>query len=281
MRFSPEESFDGRICTRCGRCTLVCPSSAIRPDDGGLPVFDRSACIACGHCAAYCPAGCFGRAAAAGRVPDLAALSALYAMRRSVRFFQDGDLPAEDLAMLLEVVGYCPTGTNACGLSIRVFSGLEARRLHEPVRRLFRILWATGLLRIAGAVAGMTGFLRRFLAGEDLIFRQAPAVLFFFAPRRNPTSRDDGVIAASMVMTASQAMGFGSFWNGVAKLLYPLVPEWKRESGAGRGSRLCAVLCVGKPLFGAAPLPPRDWTLLEGPGAGERRAGRRGANSAS
>lgn len=266
MRFSPEGSLDRDRCIRCGRCSAVCPSGAASGAAGVLPAFDLRRCISCGHCSAFCPVDAFhvgslpGRPGGCGIDP----LLELYSGRRSVRLFAPAEVTEADRTKMLSVVGYCPTGVNSCGIVVRAFAGGEARSLHEGARRVLRPLWKAGPLRLLGALAGQQAALRRFIEGEDLIFRQAPLVLFFFTPRRNPTSADDGVIAASMVMTAAGSMGFGSFWNGIARILYLVTPSWRRLAGVPRGSRLCAVLCLGRPAFESRPLPPRDWMLLDG-----------------
>jgi len=268
LRFSPEEAIDRGLCTSCGRCSAVCPSGAASGGAGVPPAFDLRRCISCGHCSAFCPVDAFhsgslpGSSAACGIDP----LLELYSGRRSVRVFAPVEVTEAERAKMLSVIGYCPTGVNRCGIVVRAFGGAEAGSLHESVRRALRPFWKIGPLRLIGAVSGYGAVLRRFMKGEDLIFRQAPLVLFFFTPRRNPTSAEDGVIAASMVMTAACSMGFGSFWNGVARILYHITPSWRRLAGAPRGSRLCAVLCLGRPAFESRPLPPREWTLLDGSG---------------
>jgi hypothetical protein len=72
-------------------------------------------------------------------------------------------------------------------------------------------------------------------------------------------------------------MGLGTFWNGVAKALYPVIRGW--HAGAPKGGRLGAVLCVGRPLRKPFSLVPgRDWTALEaGSFEGSERVTTRGA----
>jgi len=194
----------------------------------------------------------------------------LLAKRRSTRFFDGSSITDAELARVLEPVGWSPTGVNACGLSVRAFRDEEALALGAGIVKTARLLGRCGLLGILGALTGTRPFLAREAAGEDLVFRRAPLVLFFFSPRSNPTSLSDGIIAATLVMTAAEAMGLGTFWNGVAMALYPLMPGWRRSCGTRKGARLCAVLCAGRPAWEPGPVPPRDWELLGPaiPGAG-------------
>lgn len=262
-RFSPEELFEAASCTSCGRCGVVCPVGAVSMVPGGRPSFDPRRCIACGHCAAYCPAGAFRTSEPAGAGPcGFDSLLSLMRNRRSTRFFDGSGIPDADLARLLEPLGWSPTGVNACGLAVRAFRDAEAGALGAGIVRTARMLGKIGLLGILGTLTGTGGFLEREAAGEDLVFRNAPLVLFFFSSRRNPTHMSDGIIAAAMVMNAAEAMGLGTFWNGVARALYAVMRGWRRSSRARRGMRLCAVLCVGRPAWKPGPIPPRDWELL-------------------
>jgi len=47
---------DGKVCTLCGECVDVCPTSAITMGDIGL-VYNEEDCINCGVCVATCPEG--------------------------------------------------------------------------------------------------------------------------------------------------------------------------------------------------------------------------------
>lgn len=257
---------------------MVCVTGAAAPGPGGRPVFDCSSCIGCGHCAAVCPVDAFRIGTAFTGAPSTDCLPGLASTRRSVRLFEDRDVPRETVMSLLETVGYSPTGTNAQGLRIAAVGGASRVRgmLSDPLRRLLRILWNTGVLRMAGFLSGRTALVKRLVSGEDLVFRGAPLVLFFMVPRRNPTWRSDGVIAATLVMMRAHEMGLGTFWNGAAEALYPLAGRWRLPGTRGCG--LAAVLCAGYPAVRYRPLPPRAWTLIDlseqASGTGERPEGR-------
>ncbi|MBW1634628.1 MAG: 4Fe-4S binding protein, partial [Deltaproteobacteria bacterium] len=45
------------LCTRCGSCTGVCPSNAIRVGENFYPELETEKCVACGLCGEVCPGG--------------------------------------------------------------------------------------------------------------------------------------------------------------------------------------------------------------------------------
>jgi nitroreductase len=221
---------------------------------GGFVTGFRGSCIRCGHCGAYCPADAFGLppAVRAGVDPD--SLIDLFRARRSTRVFLPDELEPETLSRLLAPVASAPTGTNAQGITVAAVRGADRIRamVADPLRRILKFLFPLAVL------AGYRRQAGGFLDGDDPVTRGAPCMLLFFVPRKNPTGAADGVIAASMVCIQAEAMGLGSLWNGVVQMLFPLLPGLRGRRP--RGTRLRAVLCVGKK--GLEPLrrvPDRDW----------------------
>lgn len=263
MTFSPEGSFHPERCTGCAACVEACPSGAVTLRDG-LPRFDPRSCIGCGHCGAWCPENCHRLETAPADPPcSPESFRALTASRRSVRSFRPDPISGARLEELLSVVPYCPTGVNAQGITVVVRSGESVRtELFEPLAAGLRRLRCTGLPRLAALLSGRGRAIEQVAGGEDLVFRAAPLVLFFFVPRRNPTAMSDGVIAATTVMHQASAMGLGTLWNGVARALYPVMRGW--HAGAPRRCLLAAVLCVGEPVRRPAWLVPgREWCRVE------------------
>ncbi|MFO8184857.1 MAG: 4Fe-4S binding protein [Candidatus Aegiribacteria sp.] len=262
LRFSPEDRFRRERCTGCGTCRRVCPSGAVRLMDN-RPVFDPGKCIGCAHCGIFCPENAFGLDPVADpdSMPSPKEYRTLLERRRSIRFYSD-KVPSEDqIKELVSVVDQCPTGRNSQGITVRAVRGFECvEELFRPVRRVLDFLSPTGIPFLLGRITGMGDHMRRIREGEDLVFRGAPAVLFFFVPRGNVTGYADGVIAATAVSLHGVSMGMGTLWNGVAQKLYPFFRSW-HPSGTG-GMRLAAVLCVGYPSV--IPLrnpPPRSFEL--------------------
>jgi ferredoxin len=262
LRYFPEDRIRRDLCTACGTCSEVCPAGAVSLSADGVPGTFGASCIGCGHCGAYCPSNCFALDPQPSVLPDGDSVRDLLASRRSCRFFLPDPLSGAEIDRLLSAVGYSPSGTNAGGLVIRVVNGREeVGRLLDAARGFVRTACRTGIPQLITKMAGMGGALRRFRSGEDLLFREAPAVLFFHVPRGNVTWRTDGVIAAANVVAMASAIGVSTLWNGFAGLFYPLVRAWHHPSA--RGTRLAAVLCAGRaskrPL---REVPAREFTAL-------------------
>ena len=244
--FSPERNLEPGLCTGCGVCVRVCPSSAIAADSSGHPrTFDAGACIGCAHCAAFCPENAFGLDRKVSADFGAAGLESLLAARRSIRTYSSRVPSREDLQRLCEtVLSRAPTGTNSCGLEVRMVGGARLRGMVATARRAARLLGYLGLRHLAGAM-GMRKVMEGFLEGEDMIFRNAPVAAFVFSSRKSSTGRDDGVIAATLMSLAARTMGMGTLWNGVARILYRVLPGWRLPRT--RGLRLSTVICLGYP----------------------------------
>ncbi|MBD3276941.1 MAG: 4Fe-4S dicluster domain-containing protein [Candidatus Aegiribacteria sp.] len=263
LKYCPEEEFLQELCTGCGLCAEVCPSGAVQMSRG-MPDFLADRCIECGHCGAYCPVNAYGLDSFASETTPCGPgeLLELMRRRRSVRKFKDKVPSEEEMKNIISVLSQSPTGQNSQGVQVTALVGRQrVRELYSGVRRLLKILSRTGLLWLAGKLSGMSDYFRRVREGEDLVFRDAPVVLFFHVPKRNVMARTDGLIAATYVMLHAESRGLGTLWNGVAEKIYPLVGSWHMKEFRGR--RLTAVLCLGYSEAEALrPAPDRDYDIL-------------------
>lgn len=257
MRFYPEKRFIPDACTACGTCSRVCPSLAVVTGPDKRVTGFHKTCIGCGHCGAFCPVNAFGleNTVRPGASPE--DLMALFRSRRSCRLFLPEPLAEEKLKLLLEPVGFAPTGTNSQGVTVIAVQGIEAIQdlVVKPVRRFISPF--TGLAKHSA----YSEYIGDFKSGGDPLTHRAPCLLLFFVPRKNATPREDGVIAATMVSLNAEAIGLGCLWNGVVKALYPFLRGLRKLKPGG--TTLRAVLCVGERRL--APLrevPERDWKTI-------------------
>ncbi len=252
MLFRPTERYVFEKCTACGICSDVCPEDSIETDEFGKVVSFASTCIGCGHCGCYCPSNCFNLPAEQhGEMPREKQLQNLFESRRSTRSFSGKIIDETVISSLLEPVGFSPTGQNAQGVTVDVILGRERIQelIVQPLVKLVRFLDCCRILSlVAGSSRGAVGKVRR---GEDIITCKAPCVLLFRAPAGNITGKTDSIIAATMVSVKAEAMGLGSFWNGVVQIASMILPVKKCH----------AVLCVGYPsLKKYQHVPAREWT---------------------
>jgi nitroreductase len=240
----------------------MCPSHAVNMQNG-YPVFASALCIGCGHCGIFCTENAFGFEPLTENILTPREYISLLEARRSIREFSDKVPSEEEIKSLISVLSQSPTGVNQQGMTVRVISGKsEIEKLLTSVRRTLRILSVTGIPQIAGRLTGMSEYISSLRAGDDVIFRGAPVVLFFHVPKKNAMRFSDGIIAATTVMHHAVSMGLGTLWNGIAEKLYPLMPGWHVPEV--RGTKLTAVLCIGYPAVKPKwKAPAREYSILD------------------
>ncbi|WP_430810470.1 MULTISPECIES: nitroreductase family protein [unclassified Carboxylicivirga] len=245
-------------CTQCGLCAKECPMLII---DGkkGIPeikVGKEKNCIRCQHCLAVCPSGAlsiFGKEAknsvkTSDPMPDAEELSRLIKTRRSIRKFKKETLDSTCIEQLLEAAAYAPTGHNKNEVLLSVTYTQEER---NKVREL--IYSALKKASDAGSIKPDQAIFNRFQAiwhdkGIDVIFRDAPHIIFASAPESNSNGQSDSVIALSYLELQANAMGIGTLWNGFVKMIMTdIAPELKNQLGIPAEHAIGYVMVLGYP----------------------------------
>lgn len=107
---------DHERCILCEKCAQVCTANIIREKEGKMVPKDVD-CIRCGHCVAVCPA----KAITLGGIGPIEEerfdkellqkqLPLLVRQRRSMRLFKNKSVTAQDIAPIMDMVRYAPTG---------------------------------------------------------------------------------------------------------------------------------------------------------------------------
>ena len=146
---------DQQSCQQDGICAAVCPIGIIDFQKGGYPCPSDEAealCVRCGHCVAACPTGSLShREMAVEQCPPVRKDLQLTAehcehflrSRRSIRVYQDKPVPRADLARLIEVARYAPSGHNSqCAEWLVLDNKKELRKLAGIVADWMR--WMLG-----------------------------------------------------------------------------------------------------------------------------------------
>lgn len=258
---------DQDLCTRCGRCSVVCTMGIIDPaDENTLPKVQNAKdgmCIHCGHCEAYCPT----QALLLNDSPDdkirlptgagtIAPEEIEYYLkkRRSVRHFTKDPVSKEKILELLDIARYAASGGNG--------QPVEWIVIHDPsnVKKIagLTIDWMKTLMNsnhpMSGYVPVLIGSWDR---GNDVICRGAPHLLIAHIPEGNPIAPTDAIIALTHVDMAAPAYGIGTCWAGFVAMAATSYAPLQKELNIPAGRKSAYAMMFGYPQYKIYGIPRR------------------------
>ena len=261
---------DPELCNQDGICAAVCPRKLIGFSPGDplpRPIPEaEELCIRCGHCLAACPTGAVrvdgtGPADCPPYPEDLLpgpdAVDSLLRSRRSIRVFRKKALEPAVLERLLETCRHAPTGSNSQSVHWVVAVGRERM---DPLAGVV-VDWMRGLVEEGREPAlrmGLDKVVRDWEAGQDRIFRGAPAVVATHAPDTSSLPREDCVIALTYLELAAFSLGLGTCWLGYLMLAARDHPPLKTALDLPPGHEVHGAMVIGHPRYGYHRLPPRE-----------------------
>jgi nitroreductase/NAD-dependent dihydropyrimidine dehydrogenase PreA subunit len=258
---------DKDLCTRCGICSDVCPMAIITPaDENTLPVVTGAVagmCIQCGHCEVSCPSGALllnvrpdekvPLPAGAGTIsPENMAF--YLKKRRSVREFTTDPVPKEKILEVLDIARYAASGSNGQPVQWLV--------VHDPkrVRKIagLTIEWMKTLQNTNHPLSGYLPVLvGAWAAGQDIICRDAPHLLFAHIPDGNPIASVDAIIALTHFDVAAPAFGIGTCWAGFVAMAALSYEPLQKELGIPAGRKIAYAMMFGHPQYEIYGIPRR------------------------
>lgn len=258
---------DGDLCTRCGICSVVCPSGIIVTGyEGSLPLVGKeyaAMCLQCGHCEAFCPTGALTLnlrpeermplSEGAGEIsPETIAF--YLKKRRSIRHFTGDLLPKEKILAILDIARYAASGGNSQPAQWLI--------IHDPERvkkiAALTVEWMKSLQNTGHPMAGYVPvLLAAWRRGEDVICRGAPHLLFATIPDGNPIAPIDAIIALTHVDIAAPAYGVGTCWAGFVAGAAAFYQPLQKELGLPAGFKFAYAMMLGHPKYVAHAIPRR------------------------
>ncbi len=244
------------LCIKCGACVRDCVVEVLKPDADGFPAvapeLERS-CLNCQHCLAVCPKGAVtcngvkpGQCAAPGLLPSSSSMFDLLRQRRSIRQFEDENLPPEVLEKLKASLAWSPTGCNDHRLFFTVIEDKDAMiPFRTEVGRILKLLIRTGIMRLF--YPQYNRFLQEIMNGKDVVFRNAPHMIVAAAPKDAPCREADPWIALSYFDLFAQTFGIGTCWCGFGVHAFLKSRKLRKLLNLPKGYKVGAVLLFGKP----------------------------------
>jgi nitroreductase/NAD-dependent dihydropyrimidine dehydrogenase PreA subunit len=257
------------LCKQDGICAQECPVMIISLDGASkypetISGFENR-CIKCGHCVSICPHGALSleELAPADCAPYKSELhpsndqiEQLIKHRRSIRNFKDKKVDRDILDKLIDIARYAPTGGNSQQVQWLVYDNPETiKELASKVMEFFRKIADSG--NPFAEKYNVSFLLKRWDAGNDVIFRGATALALVHSPKMYGASLIDNTIALSYLDLAASNFGLGTCWAGFFMIAVSQSPEFANFLDLPEGNICTGGLMLGYPKYKYHRIPER------------------------
>lgn len=263
---------DRNKCIGCGLCIHECTRLVIELEDE-TAVIKGSGCNMCGHCIAICPSSAVsydsdGSISMPESVDDskgnIDPEELLYFIkkRRSIRAYEEKDIPETVFERLLEAGRFSPTGGNVQSNRFIILRDSIAAVRDKVLSVLKKMsededyLTANGLSKYRNT----WGRLKEIYAetGEDRVFYKAPCVILFTSKDTTGTGDLNAGIAASRVELLAYSLGLGACYIGFLRRAVDYDPELRKMLGLREDEQYVTGFSLGYPKFSYRRMVERD-----------------------
>ncbi|MFO7795038.1 MAG: nitroreductase family protein [Promethearchaeati archaeon] len=286
------EGIDNVKCIKCLECVKDCPSGLfIKPPtkigEKRKVIFKDpdNGCIECGHCIAICPTNAiiykaedksleFDEAKTPEKILDYESLMKFIRVRRSVRRFEQKDVPKEEIQKVLKAMRYAPSARNDRSWQyivlkdhekidqirqavIKMLGLLNKLVKHKRIIKYFLPKSIKHMVTEKRTEVSLNDFFDRIEKGEDPVFYEAPVVIISYAPELGSLAPNDAGIALTHGMLAAQSIGLGTCWIGYAQEALNRYDELKEVLEISDNMNINGLFILGYPDLKYYRAPPR------------------------
>lgn len=260
------------LCIKCAKCVKICPSVIFEQgDDKSIKVVNESTCIGCGHCVGVCPQNAINHSLFPAESihkfsyndypsPEQAML--LMRARRSNRSITQKPVPKEALDAIVEAAYLAPTASNMQKMgftlvtdkdklkSITEFTldvfGSIIKMVDNPFVRPIVKRFSPATYRYVPLFKKIKD--KFYNDGQDMILRNATAVLLIHVPQKSRFGAEDANLAYQNGSLMAETLGIANIYMGFV-LTATRQKKGKLENMFGIDGKICAIMALGVPAF--------------------------------
>lgn len=258
-------------CILCNKCVRICTAHIFQADKEKNRIYAQNidTCISCGHCVAICPSDSITHSGFSPEqihaidqslLPEAGQVLELIRSRRSNRAFSSKTVPEEFLEQIIEAAYRSPTASNEQELAftlitdpakLRLISSLTLDyfgsliRLLKPIKPIVKPFMAKEIAMIPRFEAMQ----KLFEEGEDLILRNAKAVLLIHSHKKARFGRQDANLAYQNASLMAESLGVAHFYTGFVCTGTDNDSKQKIAKALGIEGKIHAGMAMGMPLF--------------------------------
>jgi len=264
-------TIDEGKCKKDGICVAECPIGAI------FDFTDRSKppapieefeylCLNCGHCVTVCsqaalthkslsPDDCLPINPEMALNPEQT--EHFLRSRRSIRKYKKKEVEKETFEEIIKLASYAPSGHNMQPVQWMVVAG------KEKVKQITALVvaWMEGMLIDQPDLSKMLFFdemVRCWNMDEDIISRDAPALILANGTAGDSFSDNASKIAMTYLDLAIPSFGLGSQWNGFIQMAIASYKPLQEALGLPESGTNYATILVGYPKYKYHRMPTRN-----------------------
>lgn len=268
-----EINIDHASCIKCNKCVQICPTEIFKQSNkqADVELVDIMSCIVCGHCVSVCPTNSITHSAFPSEkiheidyssMPTPEQVLQLCQTRRSNRAFSQKEIPENSLALILQAAHLAPTASNLQRVEYTLVTDPEklklitrftldtfasvAKKLETPVLKQILKYFIPNVYKM---IPKFYRLIEEEQKGNDLILRNAKAVLLIHTPKKDRFGCQDANLAYQNGSLMAESLGVSQFYTG---FVCAAINQDKKDTLAkklGINGEIQAGMALGMPSF--------------------------------
>jgi len=183
-------------------------------------------------------------------------MARLIMSRRSIRAYQEKNVPKEVFEQIFDTIRYAPTGMNGQSVNWLVMEQKDVQALVACVIDWARIVVSKQPTHPLAPVLPV--LIGAWEQGDDKISHKAPYLVFAHSHKDNPMGFIDSIIALTHLDLTAPVFELGTCWAGIVQIALDSSPELMQSIGLPKDHVSHYAMMVGYPKYRFNGIPQRN-----------------------